>query len=201
MLAKTIQGEFINLRPLQGSDAERTYNWRHSARAKYLNQGAASVEQQAAWIASRPVTEYNFIIELKSGHAVGMVSLTGIDTINQHGESGRFLIGDEDAVKGTPAAVEAMKLIYELAFDQLGLIRICGTVAADNHLMIKWQKYLGMKEEGRLRNHLYLDGQFQDALFLGLLVDEYRKVTLPRMNFLVAAGRVKNELKPTAQGN
>lgn len=201
MLAKTIRGEFINLRPLQVSDAERTYQWRHSARAKYLNQGAASVEQQAAWIASRPVTEYNFVIELKSGHAVGMVSLTGIDTINQHGESGRFLIGDEDAVKGTPAAVEAMKLIYELAFDQLGLIRICGTVSADNHLMIKWQKYLGMKEEGRLRNHLYLDGQFQDAIFLGLLVEEYRQVTLPRMNFLVAAGRVKNELKPTAQGN
>lgn len=192
MSTKTIQGEFVNLRPLQVSDAELTYNWRHAARAKYLNQGAASVEQQAAWIASRPASEYNFVIELKSGHAVGMVSLTGIDTINQHGESGRFLIGDEDAVKGAPAAVEAMKLIYELAFDQLGLIRICGTVAADNHLMIKWQKYLGMKEEGRLRNHLYLGGQFQDAIFLGLLVEEYRKVTLPRMNFLIATGRVKN---------
>ena len=192
MSTKTIQGEFVNLRQLQVSDAELTYNWRHAARAKYLNQGAASVEQQAAWIASRPPSEYNFVIELKSGHAVGMVSLTGIDTINQHGESGRFLIGDEDAVKGAPAAVEAMKLIYELAFDQLGLIRICGTVAADNHLMIKWQKYLGMKEEGRLRNHLYLGGQFQDAIFLGLLVEEYRKVTLPRMNFLIATGRVKN---------
>lgn len=188
----TIKGEFVNLRPLLVSDAELTYNWRHAARAKFLNQGAASVEQQASWIASRPASEFNFVIELKSGLAVGMVSLTGIDAINQHGESGRFLIGDEDAVKGAPVAVEAMKLIYELAFDQLGLIRICGTVAAENHLMIKWQKYLGMKEEGRLRNHLYLNGQFQDAIFLGLLVDEYRKVTLPRMNFLIATGRAKN---------
>ena len=188
----TIKGEFVNLRPLLVSDAELTYNWRHAARAKFLNQGAASVEQQASWIASRPASEFNFVIELKSGLAVGMVSLTGIDAINQHGESGRFLIGDEDAVKGAPVAVEAMKLIYELAFDQLGLIRICGTVAAENNLMIKWQKYLGMKEEGRLRNHLYLNGQFQDAIFLGLLVDEYRKVTLPRMNFLIATGRAKN---------
>jgi RimJ/RimL family protein N-acetyltransferase len=192
MSIQKIEGEFVNLRPLKASDAELTYNWRHAARAKFLNQGAASVEQQASWIASRPASEFNFVIELKNGHAVGMVSLTGIDSINQHGESGRFLIGDEDAVKGAPVAVEAMKLIYELAFDQLGLIRICGTVAADNHLMIKWQKYLGMKEEGRLRNHLYLGGQFQDAIFLGLLVDEYRKITLPRMNFLIATGRVKN---------
>lgn len=192
MPIKTIKGEFVNLRPLLVSDAELTYNWRHAARAKFLNQGAANVEQQASWIASRPASEFNFVIELKSGLAVGMVSLTGIDAINQHGESGRFLIGDEDAVKGAPVAVEAMKLIYELAFDQLGLIRICGTVAAENNLMIKWQKYLGMKEEGRLRNHLYLNGQFQDAIFLGLLVDEYRKVTLPRMNFLIATGRAKN---------
>ena len=192
MSIQKIEGEFVNLRPLKASDAELTYNWRHAARAKFLNQGAASVEQQASWIASRPASEFNFVIELKNGHAVGMVSLTGIDSINQHGESGRFLIGDEDAVKGAPVAVEAMKLIYELSFDQLGLIRICGTVAADNHLMIKWQKYLGMKEEGRLRNHLYLGGQFQDAIFLGLLVDEYRKITLPRMNFLIATGRVKN---------
>lgn len=188
----TLTGEFVNLRPLQVSDAELTYGWRHAARAKYLNQGAASVEQQAAWIASRSASEYNFVIELKTGQAVGMVSLSGIDTLNRRGEPGRFLIGDEDAVKGTPVAVEAMKLIYELAFDQLGLIRVCGTVAADNHLMTKWQKYLGMKEEGRLRNHLFLGEKFQDAIFLGLLVEEYRKFTLPRMNFLIATGRTKN---------
>lgn len=189
---KVLEGEFVNLRPLQVSDAALTYNWRHAARAKFLNQAAVSVEQQAAWIASRPASEYNFVIELKSGHPVGMVSLTGIDTINRRGEPGRVLIGDEEAVKGIPAAVEAMKLIYELAFDQLGLIRVCGTVAAENHLMTKWQKYLGMKEEGRLRQHLFLGDQFQDAIYLGLLADEYRKTALPRMNFLIATGRTTN---------
>ena len=191
-MTKVHRGEFVNLRPLQISDAELTYNWRQGARAKYLNQGAASLEQQASWIEARPASEHNFIIESISGLSVGMVSLTGVDTINRHGVPGRFLIGDEDAVKGTPAAVEAMKLIYELAFDQLGLLRVYGTVAADNHLMTKWQKYLGMKEEGVLRKHLFLDGHFQDAIILGLLVDEFRKVTLPRMNFFISAGRVKN---------
>ncbi len=196
---KTLEGEFVNLRALTVSDAELTYGWRIAARAKFLSQGATSVAQQAAWIASRPASEYNFVIELKNGLAVGMVSLTGIDTINRRGEPGRFLIGNEDAVKGTPAAVEAMKLIYELAFDQLGLMRVCGTVAADNHLMTKWQKYFGMKEEGRLRNHLFLGDRFQDAILLGLLVDEYRKISLPRMTFLINAGRLKIQINPTRQ--
>jgi diamine N-acetyltransferase len=184
-----LEGEFVNLLPLQVSDAEMTFRWRRAQRAKFLNQGAVSVEQQAAWIASRPFTEYNFIIELKSGRPVGMISLTNIDLTNRNGESGRFLIGDEEAVKGVPVAVEAMKLLYELAFDQLCLVRVCGTVADNNNLMIKWQKYMGMKEEGRLRNHLCQDGQFHDAIFLGLLVEEYRQTTLPRLNTLIAAAR------------
>jgi diamine N-acetyltransferase len=82
-----------------------------------------------------------------------------------------------------------MKLIYRLAFDELGLARVCGIVVAENTLMTKWQKFLGMREEGRLRNHLLLDGRFQDAVFLGLLVEDYRTTTLPRMNALIAAAR------------
>lgn len=191
MSSLILQGEFVNLRPLLVGDAELTFNWRRADRAKFLNQGASSIEQQAAWIAARPQCEYNFVIELKSGLSVGMLSLVAIDHANRHGEPGRFLIGNEDAVKGLPAGVEAMKLLYELAFDQLDLVRVCGIVAANNHLMIKWQKYMGMKEEGRLRNHLYQDGKFNDAIYLGLLVEDYRRLTLPRMNFLIAAGRTK----------
>lgn len=191
----TMRGEFVDLRPLQASDAEITFAWRRAQRARYLNAGAGSVAEQAEWIARRPACEYNFIIELKGGLPIGMLSLTAIDRKNRHGEPGRFLIGDEQAAKGVPAAVEAMKLLYELAFDHLGLVRVCGIVAANNTLMIKWQKYLGMKEEGVLRSHLYQDGNFQDAVLLGLLVEEYRKITLPRMKALIAAARPR-----TAEG-
>jgi RimJ/RimL family protein N-acetyltransferase len=118
-----------------------------------------------------------------------MLSLIDIDLVHRHAETARFLIGDEQAARGLPAAVEAMKLLYQLAFDDLELVRIYGTVAESNARMIKWQRYLGMVEEGRLRQHLYIDGAWQDAVCLGLLADEYRTVTLPRMNALIAAAR------------
>lgn len=184
-----LRGTYVDLRPLTVEDAAITFAWRTADRARYLTAGAATVEQQAAWIASRPASEYNFVITLKDGRPVGMLSLVGIDRTNRHGEPGRFLIGEEEAVRGLPAAVEAMLLLYELAFDQLGLMRVCGIVAANNPLMVKWQKYLGMKEEGRLRSHLCQDGEFHDAIYLGLLADEYRTVTRPRMQALIRAAR------------
>jgi diamine N-acetyltransferase len=190
---QVLSGEFVNLRPLQVADAELTFRWRRAHRARYLNEGAATIQAQAAWIAGRSASEFNFIIELKDGRPVGMLSLINIDMANRHGEPGRFLIGEEASVKGLPVAVEAMKLLYELAFDRLGLVRVCGIVAANNHLMVKWQKFMGMKEEGRLRNHLRQDGHYHDAVYLGLLVQEYRTATLQRMKAMIAVARPVTE--------
>ncbi|HJV22363.1 MAG TPA: GNAT family protein [Holophagaceae bacterium] len=184
-----LRGEFVALRPLAVEDAERTFRWRQGERALNLNPGAPTVEAQRAWIAARPASEYNFIIELLDGRPVGMLSLVGVDTAHRHAEPGRFLIGEEEATRGVPAAVEAMKLLYAFAFDTLGLVRLHGTIASDNTAIHKWQLYLGMKEEGRLRNHYFINGHFQDAICMGLLEEEYRKVSLPRMRVLIAAGR------------
>jgi diamine N-acetyltransferase len=187
---RILRGRYVVLRPLQVDDAALTFGWRQGARAILLNQGAQSVEQQARWIDNRPASEYNFIIETLDRKPIGMLSLTGIDRVNRVGEPGRFLIGDEAAAQGIPAAAEAMKLLYELAFDELSLRRVWGIVASENRRMIKWQTYLGMTREGTLRQHLYINGQLQDAVVFGLLADEYRRQTLPRLEALIAAARL-----------
>jgi RimJ/RimL family protein N-acetyltransferase len=185
----TLRGEFVDLRPLTVADAAMTLRWRQSARARKLKPGAANLAAQERWIAARPPDEFNYVIQLKDGTPVGMVSLVDVDPLHRRAEAGRFLIGEEEAARGIPAAVEAMKLLYELAFDRLKLGRVYGTMAAENVAMLRWQLYLGMKEEGRLRRHYFIDGHFQDAVCIGLLEEEYRGVALPRMQALLAAGR------------
>lgn len=187
--ATVLSGQHVVLRPLSVEDAEVTLSWRLGARARLLNAGAQTVEGQARWIASRPETERNFIIETKAGVPVGMIALVDISVQHRRAEAARFLIGDEDAARGIPVAVEAMRLLYELAFENLGLQRVYGTIAADNTLMLKWQKYFGMVEEGRLRQHNLIDGRFQDIVLVGLMKDEYERITKPRMAAFVASAR------------
>lgn len=184
-----LYGDFVNLRPLTVADAGITLRWRQCVRARLLNPGASTLAAQQQWIASRPTTEFNFVIELKGGKAVGMISLVDVNTHHRRAEFGRFLIGEEEAVRGIPAAIEAAKLFYEFAFDSLGLKRVYGTIASDNVAIYKWQVYMGMKEEGRLRRHYFINGHFQDAICVGLLENEFRQITLPRMQVLIAAGR------------
>jgi diamine N-acetyltransferase len=185
-------GEFVNLRPLLVDDAALTLVWRKADRARQLNAVKSSVTEQEQWIKNRPASEFNFIIETKNSSPIGMISLIGVDLVNRHAETARFLIGNEEAARGVPAAVEAMKLLYHLAFDQMGLVRIFGTISSGNTLMIKWQKFLGMKEEGRMRSHYFIDGKWQDAVVMGLLADEAHLNSIPRMNALIASARRNN---------
>ncbi len=180
-----LTGEHVLLRPLRAADAGTTLGWRLGDRAELLNRGATTVAEQAAWIGARPDTEYNFIIELKDGQSVGMLSLVNVDRVQQRAEPARFLIGEPDSVKGVPAAVEALKLLYELAFDRLGLHRLHGAVVAENHQMLKWHLYLGMKEEGRLREHQFIGDRFHDIVCVGMMEQEFRETALPRMNALI----------------
>ena len=185
-------GEFVNLRPLLVDDAALTLVWRKADRARQLNAVKSSVTEQEQWIKNRPASEFNFIIETKNSSPIGMISLIGVDLVNRHAETARFLIGNEEAARGVPAAVEAMKLLYHLAFDQMDLVRIFGTISSGNTLMIKWQKFLGMKEEGRMRSHYFIDGKWQDAVVMGLLADEAHLHSIPRMNALIASARRNN---------
>jgi RimJ/RimL family protein N-acetyltransferase len=91
-----------------------------------------------------------------------------------------------------------MKLLYQFTFDDLKLHRVHGTVVADNRLMIKWQKFLGMKEEGILRQHYLIGGEYRDAICLAMLEDDYRAVALPRMNALIGRSTTADR---QAQGN
>ena len=171
----TLHGQFVDLRPLEPSDAAITLAWRQGQRARLLNRGAGTLTDQQRWIESRGADEHNFIIQRKDCYPLGMLALIGVDRTH----------GDEEAARGLPASVEAMSLLYEFAFDTLQLRRVFGTVASANARMIKWQKYLGMTQEGVMRQHLFLDGKVQDSIVLGLLADEYRASVRAKMNAMI----------------
>lgn len=188
------EGSFARLRPLLPEDSELTLRWRLSERALQLNRGSTSVEQQRAWIKGRPTTELNYVIETRDQTPVGMLSLIDIDVTHRRAEAARFLLGDELATRGLPIAVEAMKLLYSVAFDSLGLARVYGSVIEDNPRMLKWHKYFGMQVEGRLRQHVFIDGRLQDVIIIGILEPEFRMVALPRMAGLIALAGTPSDL-------
>lgn len=180
-----IKGEITTLRPITVDDAELTLAWRNSNRAKFLQQGATTVDEQRAWIAAKLKTsELNFIIEYKD-RPVGMVALLDINYIHKSVQAGRLLVGEEEFVGKAPVSFEAELLIYDYAFDVLKMHKIYGDVMEDNIGMIKTRLYQGYKQDGILRDHYVYDGVFKNTIAISLLEDEFRKTCRPKLVSLV----------------
>ncbi len=180
-----LAGKFARLRPIVEDDAAITLKWRTSQRARYLQPGAVTVEQQRSWIASHlDADEHNWIIEYK-GHPVGMIALYDINKGHRSATIGRFLIGEEAFVGRAPVGFETDLLVSDFAFDQLQLHRIHGPVMEDNEAVIQTRLYLGYVKEGVSREHYIYHGEFKDAVMFGLLEDEYRRTCRPRLESLI----------------
>lgn len=170
-----LKGRLITLRPLRTSDAELTFQWRHSKRAQYLNSGAASVEAQREWILRNAQSgDMNFIIEYHD-KPVGMIALVDINHVHHSCSVGRLLIGDDSEVGNAPIVFDAETVILDYAFENLGMHSIYGDVMGTNTGVLKLRRYLHWEQAGVYREHFLVNGQYVDAVLFSLLKDDYYK--------------------------
>lgn len=102
---------------------------------------------------------------------VGNISLQSINYIDRTAEIA-FIFG-EKAYWGRGYAFTAARMLIAHGFDKLNLRRIhCGT-ASTNTAMQKLAHKLGMREEGKRRQALFLNGEYVDVVEYGLLKDEW----------------------------
>lgn len=178
-------GKISRLRPIAVDDAEITLEWRLGERAKLLQRGAKTVDEQRAWIAAKLKSdELNFIIEYKE-KPVGMIALHDISLIHRSVQMGRLLIGEEAWIGKAPVAFEADLLLCDYAFDVLKMHKIYGDVMEDNLGMLKTRFYLGYKKDGILRDHYIYDGVYKNTVAVSLLENEYRTICRPKLVSLI----------------
>lgn len=110
------------------------------------------------------------ICHREAGH-IGNISLQEMSFVNRNAELA-ILIGDRRH-QGKSVGINVGLALLRHGFVKLNLERIyCGT-AATNIGMQRLAHHLGMTEEGRRRNHLFLEGQWVDMLEYGILKSEF----------------------------
>jgi RimJ/RimL family protein N-acetyltransferase len=76
-------------------------------------------------------------------------------------------------------ATEAARAIVAFGFEQLGLHRVWSWCIADNVGSARVLEKLGMRREGRLRDHEWFKGRWWDTLLYAILEDEWRSQSVP----------------------
>ncbi len=131
-----------------------------------------AMAQHREWYAAlqRDPRRLYLIIE-EDGHAVGMIGLNGIDLQYRNAELWLYLGDESTRRKGTGR--RAVRQMAELAFQTLGLNRLCAHVFHYNERALAFFKACGFVPEGRLREAAFKHGAFCDKHVLGLLAREF----------------------------
>jgi [ribosomal protein S5]-alanine N-acetyltransferase len=126
---------------------------------------------QAVW--ASPFCSF-FAVYVQAGDVfIGTVKLNYLD---QSGLSSRtadvgVMIGDRTCW-GTGMATDALRTICRYAFETLGARKLTAGAIAGNDAVIKAFLRIGFVEEGRLRQKVFLAGEYLDHVLLGCLRGE-----------------------------
>jgi RimJ/RimL family protein N-acetyltransferase len=116
----------------------------------------------------------NFVFAIRKGdRLIGLINLDGLDWPNSHTEIGIALTASGE--RGHGLAAEALTLLIEYAFTELGLHRIWARIIENNTPSVRLFTRLGFRLEGRLRQHVRRRGQYRDMLVYGLLPEDWTR--------------------------
>lgn len=178
----------VRLKPFEREDALLALEWVNDeelARAVDRALPVTRIEHER-WheaLISRP-DAVTFAVALDQ-QPVGVCGLKNQHPRARHAELWIYL-GRPEA-RGRGHGAEAVRLLADFGFRRLNLNRIYLYVAHDNEPALRAYRRCGFREEGRLREHMYRDGAYVDALLMGLLRGEAPWLTACRNQSIPSA--------------
>ncbi len=174
-----LEGEKVRLRPIEREDLPRFVRWfaDPEVRRHLLVYLPFSLTQEERWYEElqerlRRSESVVLALETLDGLHIGNIGLHEIDWKNRHAELG-IVIG-EKAYWGQGYGTDAIRTLLRLAFEEMNLHRVYLVVDEDNLRAIRCYEKCGFREEGRLREAVFREGQYHDQPVMSVLQAEFR---------------------------
>ena len=107
------------------------------------------------------------------GRLIGLCQIRNFNQTAHTAELG-IAIGDKECW-GREYGREAVALLLHSAFQYRNVSRVWLWCHARNERGISTYQACGFVEEGRLRRHVWSNGRYDDAVFMGVLRDEWQQ--------------------------
>jgi RimJ/RimL family protein N-acetyltransferase len=170
----------IYLRAFEPDDYKKINAWRNQEEFYRLVGGPkrfVSSERDRKWVEEKIFGDegeiYLAICLRETRESIGYLSLSAIDYRNSRAEWSGIVIG-EPAYRGHGYASQAIYLMLEFAFDELGMERVSGMWLDDHKTSLFVGQMLGFRKEGVLRSYVYKGGRRHDMIVMSMLREEFR---------------------------
>lgn len=176
-----MKADTIYLRPMETADIDQLYNWQNDRTLYETLGGPFRFISRAAlteWLQKRSSynpDEVNLAICLSESHKyVGNIYLRSFDWIGRKAELTGIFIGDRE-MRGKGIGREALHLVMQHAFEDLGLVRLWTYILESNIPSRRLFEGAGWKVEGTLQQHALKKGEYLNVLIAGVLRTDWRE--------------------------
>ncbi len=117
----------------------------------------------------------DFIVRNKrDDEAIGVASIKDIDRQNGHAEIALGIADSDKRLAGF--GVDLMIVLLDIVFYEFGFEKCYTKVNDNNKLGLKSALSFGFIGEGKLRNHIFMEGEYIDQWILGITRQEYEQL-------------------------
>ena len=176
MISESIlEGEKVRLRPMEPRDLPKFVEWLADPEVRRWLAGmdeAPTMEDEVAWYDRRrsDTEAVLWTMETLDGQLIGNIELR-LTPASHRAELGIAVQDKTQWSKGF--GTDAVRLALEYGFDDLELNRIELTVDSLNARGRRCYEKCGFVEEGLLRQHRFVEGQFGDTVVMSVLRSEW----------------------------
>lgn len=174
-----ITGDKVLLRALEKDDMKNVLKWVNNGKVTYFmvtGQKPSTIydlEKEYDGLAGDGKNIMFAMIDKETGKHIGNIGLYNIRPVSLAAEL-RIIIGERN-MWGKGVGTEACSLIVKYAFDRLNLHKVFLGVNKDNTGGLKCYENVGFVQEGILRDEIYRNSRFYDAVRMSILREEYEK--------------------------
>lgn len=176
-----LSGPRVTLRAIEREDLRRFWQFNNDLAVELAGGGDPPMPQAFARVEAEFERRWAdggrdgavFAIQA-DGQVIGLCQLSNDNTTARTTELG-IAIGDP-RYWGQGYGREAVGLLLDYAFRHRNMQRVWLWCHAANERGIRAYRACGFVEEGRLRRHVWSDGQYDDAVYMGILRDEWEAI-------------------------
>jgi len=172
------EGKLVKFRPLEEEDLVKLKEWRNSHFVKRTTREyrLLNMFNQRAWFESlhtqKPPHDIMFGITNKKNNLLGVCGLTHIDWKNRSTEISIYLEGSKWQNK--KETKDAVILLLNYGFGELGLHRIFGEVYSFVKETISLFESLGFKKDGVIRDSIWRNRKWWNSYIYSMLDKEFK---------------------------
>ena len=176
MISESIlQGEKVRLRPVEEHDLPHFVRWLADPEmSRWLERlgKPPTLEDEYEWWHEKRSDPDNVLwaIDTLDGRLVGTTELR-LTLRAERAELGVAIHDKTQWSKGL--GTDAVRLVVDYAFEELGLNRVELTTDEQNARAIRCYEKVGFSREGLLRQHRLLDGEFGNTVVMSILKEEW----------------------------